>query len=87
MTVVINLAWWTILTILAVAIIVTAAASVLIASRLARILVLLRELNGTFGQFQSNLRGISTVIRSKEEAIQASREAEETNAERLLLGE
>jgi len=83
------IALWMIVT--AVAALVATTTSVVIASRLARILAALEQLNTALSPLRTNSAGISTVlrshIRSQEDAIKASREAEETRAERLLLGE
>jgi hypothetical protein len=80
---------WIILTGLAA--IVVAIASVVIASRLIRIVAVLEQLNTALRPLRTNSAGISTVIRShirsQEEAIKASREVEEDRAKRLLLGE
>jgi hypothetical protein len=81
----ITLDLWTLL--IGFSVMVTAIASIVIAGRLARILVLLGQLQATLNLIRMNLSGIATVIRSQEEAINAAREAEETNAERLYLGE
>ncbi len=78
--------FWTFL--ISVAILVTAIASVVIAVRLGRILVVLEQLNTAFDKLRKNLTGISTVIHSQQEAIQTRREKEEgENAEQLLRGD
>jgi len=72
---------------IAIAALVVATASVVIASRLTRILAVLEQLNKALSPLRTNSVGISTVIRSQEETIKASRETAEARAGRLLLGE
>jgi len=78
-----NMELWMILT--ASAAIVAATASVVIASRLARILEVLGQINAALTPFGTNLAGLATVICSQEEAIKTSSEAEEEGAVRMLL--
>lgn len=77
--------FWTF--VISVAILVTAIASVVIAVRVGRILVVLEQLNTAFDRLRKNLTGISTVIHSQQEAIQTRRQKEEENAEQLLRGD